>query len=143
MENCPICEKHKAIDVPLYEDEHWVITAGPLASQLLGYLYIEPKRHVENWSEFRNEELMTMGSLIKKCEKSLKELMDVDRIYTVTISEAVRHLHIHIVPRVVDKDTRGLELIKQATTSEVTFENTISLSSYKEFYEQLGEILYS
>lgn len=115
MSNCPICEKHKKVQDVLFENENWMITHGPLASQLLGYVYLEPKRHVENWTEFTDEELSEVGPLIKKVEAALKGLLPIDRLYSVTISEAVRHIHFHLIPRENENEVKGLPLIEQAT----------------------------
>ncbi|WP_156291278.1 HIT family protein [Oceanobacillus salinisoli] len=113
--NCPICEKHENLSEPIYETENWVISHGPLASQLLGYMYVEPKRHVEDWAQFTEEELVELGPLIKKIEAAIQKELSVDRLYMVTISEAVRHLHVHLIPREVDGDVKGVALIEQAT----------------------------
>lgn len=126
MNSCPICEKHLDLHDPIYEDQNWVVTHGPIESQILGYLYIEPKRHVENWGELTDEELSTVGPLVKKLEAALKQELLIDRVYVVTISEAVRHLHFHIIPREYNNDIKGLPLILQATQQKT------SLNSYTE-----------
>ncbi|MDQ0857201.1 HIT family protein [Bacillus sp. V2I10] len=115
MTSCPICQKHQDLNEAIYEDQDWIVTHGPVASQVLGYLYIEPKRHVENWSEFTDQELSAVGPLIKKLEAAVKKELSVDRMYVVTISEAVRHLHFHLIPRLHDQEIKGLPLIEQAT----------------------------
>ena len=103
MGNCPICEKLQTRKESfIYETNDWVVTHGSVESQILGYLYIEPKRHVEHWTDFTEEELTSIGPLIKKAEEALKKELDIERLYTVTISEAVRHLHFHLIPRAVD-----------------------------------------
>lgn len=115
MDPCPICQKHKSLEEVIYEDTNWIVTHGPIQSQVLGYLYVEPKRHIENWGDFMNEELVTIGLIIKRLELALKKVLPVDRVYVVTISEAVRHLHFHIIPRLDEEEKKGLPLIKQAT----------------------------
>jgi diadenosine tetraphosphate (Ap4A) HIT family hydrolase len=136
MSECLICEKHKQIELPIYEDQDWMVTHGPLGSQILGYLYIEPKRHVEDWSDFNDEELAKVGPLIKMLEQAVKKELNIDRVYVVTISEAVRHLHFHIIPRLEGSNVRGLALIEQATQQKV--ENLdISTREYQAFIDKL------
>lgn len=117
METCPICEKHKTLkkEEIILETEDWIVTHGPVESQILGYLYLEPKKHVENWSEFDPRTLSTMGPIIKTLEERMKKIIELERLYAVTISEAVRHLHVHLIPRVKQGNIRGVNLIELAT----------------------------
>jgi diadenosine tetraphosphate (Ap4A) HIT family hydrolase len=133
MRTCPICEKHKHLENRIYEDEDWVVTHGPLASQILGYMYIEPKRHVENWSDFTDQELLKVGPLIKRLESALKKELNIERVYVVTISEAVRHLHFHIIPREKENAIKGIHLIEQATQQKVKTQTIINEESYHSF----------
>jgi diadenosine tetraphosphate (Ap4A) HIT family hydrolase len=118
--NCKICIKHKKVDrYLLFETDYFKVSHGPLESQIIGYLYIEPKRHLESWSEFTEKELSGISPLIQDIEMLLKELLKAERVYTVTISEAVKHLHFHIIPRLVGQTVKGLSLIEQATAQRV------------------------
>ncbi|MCL7748040.1 HIT family protein [Halalkalibacter alkaliphilus] len=141
MSQCPICEKHEKKKDVLFENENWVITHGPLGSQLLGYVYLEPKRHVENWSDFSETELVELGPLIKKIELSLKELIHLDRLYSVTISEAVRHIHFHLIPRGNTTFVRGIPLIEQATQQKALNENEIEQVELETFKEKFKSTL--
>jgi diadenosine tetraphosphate (Ap4A) HIT family hydrolase len=137
MSICQICDKHKTGVNPIFQDEDWMVTHGPLSSQILGYLYIEPKRHVENWTDFTDNELSKVGPLVKRLEKVMKEILDIDRVYVVTISEAVRHLHFHIIPRVDEGTVKGLDLIEQATQQKVKGQTNITQKQYDQFKENL------
>ncbi|MFC5775838.1 HIT family protein [Ectobacillus antri] len=141
MVTCPICEKHSRPNEVIYENENWLVTHGPLSSQILGYMYIEPKRHVEHWSDFIDEELAQLGPLVKRLEGALKQVLPVERVYTVTISEAVRHLHVHIIPRQEGQDMKGLPLIEQATQQTTNKTLFISKDQYKIFIKQLQTML--
>ncbi|MCM3652960.1 HIT family protein [Metabacillus litoralis] len=141
MNSCPICEKHRQLKESIYEDHNWIVTHGPIESQVLGYLYIEPKRHVENWGEFTDEELSTVGPLIKNLESALKKELSIDRVYVVTISEAVRHLHFHIIPRQHGQEVKGLPLIEQATQQKPLTNNKISELSLNKLIKELNSTL--
>jgi diadenosine tetraphosphate (Ap4A) HIT family hydrolase len=136
MSECQICEKHKQGVQPIYEDQDWMVTLGPLGSQILGYLYIEPKKHIENWSDFSDDELAKVGPLIKRLEQAVKNELNIDRVYVVTISEAVRHLHFHIIPRLEGSDVKGLALIEQATQQKGK-NLDISAQDYQAFIDKL------
>jgi diadenosine tetraphosphate (Ap4A) HIT family hydrolase len=137
MSTCQICEKHKMDLSPIFEDEDWMVTHGPFSSQILGYLYIEPKRHVENWTDFTDNELSKVGPLIKGLEKAIKQVLNIDRVYVVTISEAVRHLHFHIIPRSAESVVKGLDLIEQATQQKVKGQTNLTVEQYNQFQDNL------
>ncbi|MGD6991011.1 HIT family protein [Sutcliffiella horikoshii] len=140
MNDCPICVKHQHQENIIYEGANWIIFNGPYESQLLGYFHLAPKRHVENWSELTTEELSQMGHVIHYVEKKLKEFISIDRLYTVTISEQVRHLHIHLIPRTVSNSVKGLKLIEQATQQTINSSNyTITRLEYNEFYKKMND----
>ncbi|MYL36437.1 HIT family protein [Halobacillus litoralis] len=137
MTTCPICEKHQKNDPGiLFENDAWVISAGPHASHVLGYVYLEPKRHVEDWTELSTEEFSQVGPLVKKVEAFLKEQGKAERLYMVTISEAVRHLHIHLIPREEGGELKGLPLIEQATQQKGKV-NPVALDDYERFVDQM------
>jgi len=127
----------------LWRNNDWFIYHGPFNSQLLGYLYLEPKRHVENWNEFRPDELSQMGNLIKEAECKLKSILDLDRLYVITISEAVRHIHLHLVPRSQGSDVKGLSLIEQATQQKNIPSQNISMEEFDCFIVRLKNIFSS
>lgn len=134
-----ICEKNlqKSKDLLIYENEDWLISHGPIDSQILGYLYVEPKRHVENWSDFTEEELVSIGPLIKKAEVALKKVLLIDRVYCVTISEAVRHIHFHLIPRIHGEEVKGISLIEQATQRKIKTNKFISEDNFVDFVASL------
>ncbi|MFB0845139.1 HIT family protein [Paenibacillus oleatilyticus] len=111
---CAICNLHET-NIPEIVDvaKFWVVRLNP-SSSVQGYRIIEPKRHVENWNELSNDEFAEMGDLIKKLEINLKEMYNAERVYVVTISEQVRHLHLHVIPRAEDSALKGLPLINNA-----------------------------
>ncbi|WP_172860111.1 HIT family protein [Niallia circulans] len=135
---CPMCKKHKIKGDPnlIYENESLVVSHGPLESQILGYIYIEPKRHVENWYELSDLEMNEMGKILRIISRVLKEELNADRVYTVTISEVIRHLHIHIIPRISGKELKGVSLIEKATKS-MKSEKNITSQEINEFIEIL------
>ena len=135
---CPICAKHQTTENRIFETGNWIVSHGPAASQLLGYVYLEPKRHIENWSEFTDAEMAELGPLIQKVEIAIKKELPIDRLYAVTISEAVRHLHVHLIPRNEESEVKGLPLIEQATQQNAPGKQ-LSESALSGFIERLHE----
>ncbi|NHH93978.1 hypothetical protein GOICGAJE_02529 [Bacillus sp. MB95] len=127
MGNCIICNKHINKDsYNAYESEYIVVSHGPLASKVKGYFYIEFKRHVERWSELSFEEIIESSRMVQLLDEFLQGNVYADRVYTVSISEAVRHLHIHVIPRKINTEMKGLDLIQQATQPCGMLENDLS-----------------
>ncbi|MUG68369.1 HIT domain-containing protein [Paenibacillus campinasensis] len=136
--NCLICEKHNQQnnDTFLYIGGSWAIYAGPFNSQVEGYLYLEPLRHVEEWQELNEKELQEMALLLPRVEKILKKIVHLERLYVVTISEVVRHLHLHLIPRLKNEETRGVKLIEQATQQKSSI-NRFDMSTYEKLISYL------
>lgn len=118
MDTCKICEKHKSSNGKVFENDYLVVYHGAVESSILGYFYIEPKRHIEDWDQLTDSEIIEIGMMHRKISKLLKYKLSVERVYSVTISEAVRHLHFHIIPRMNKSTKRGIELIEQATQNK-------------------------
>lgn len=137
MTNCEICSQNRDFNKIIYETENWIITSGPIESQINGYLYMSPKRHVENWFEFNENELLELGPIIKKIEIAIKEEVHLERLYTVTISEAMRHIHIHLIPREEDNEVKGLSLIEQATSKNNKTNKKYSINEIKYTLENI------
>ena len=141
--NCPICAKHQNPEnSPLLQGEFWRVESGNIEASVKGYVYLEPIRHVEHWSEFSQEELIEMSELVPKIERAVGRIMPVDRLYIVVISEAVRHLHLHLIPRQQDDQEKGLTLIARATQHRSEIDSHVR-REYIEFYDTLRKLLKS
>ena len=61
-------------------------------------------------------------------------------MYMVVISEAVRHLHLHLIPRLQDDQEKGIPLITRAT--QYRGETDLQTQQeYNVFYSNLKKIL--
>jgi len=119
MNSCSICQKHKSKNASyILTTNNFCIYHGPIESNILGYIYIESSRHIEYWSQLTLKEQRELGQLISDIELILVDKFSIERMYTVSIAEAVRHFHIHLIPR-TRTSKKGLELIQQATQQDV------------------------
>jgi diadenosine tetraphosphate (Ap4A) HIT family hydrolase len=120
MNSCPLCQKHKSnSNHYISKTKNFIIYHGPIESNILGYIFIESLRHIEYWSQLDLEEQQELTQLITKVEMILLNELNIERMYTVSIAEAVRHFHLHLIPRELTTSTKGLPLIKQATQQAV------------------------
>ena len=98
---CFVCRKHQGmIPIPggaIYEDE--LLYAGHGGPGYLGYLFVEPKRHVPGWADLTDEEAQALGLLVARLSRALKQSEGAEHIYAFVLGDQVPHLHIHLVPR--------------------------------------------
>ncbi|BCC32327.1 hypothetical protein BCM0100_5053 [Bacillus cereus] len=118
-----------------------IVSLGNVESKILGYVYIEPRRHVESWYELKSDELLDLGLIIQKVSLFLKSELGAERVYTVTISEVVRHLHIHVIPREENSDIKGLSLIEQATQQKIIRDRKFSEEEFETFKRNMQVFL--
>lgn len=104
---CFICRKHRGeIAVPggaVYQDD--LVYAGhafmPDNSQdaYLGYLIVEPKRHVAGLADLADEEAGRIGLVLTRLGRALRTAVAPDHLYLFVMGHHVDHLHYHLVPR--------------------------------------------
>ena len=70
-----------------------------LTDVYLGYLMVEPKRHVIGLGELTDEEAAALGVLANNLARALKDIEGAEHIYSFVLGHDVPHLHIHLVPR--------------------------------------------
>ena len=115
-DGCPICLTQSPKERVIYEDSLWRLRHSG-ESNILGYLILEPKRHFLDLSEATDTECATMGPLLRKILKAMKQVIDCERIYTCTLAELVPHYHVHIIPRTeaTPKSFRGRGMLSYPT----------------------------
>lgn len=104
--DCFVCGKHaQGSSAPggiIYEDD--LVYAGhilppDLVDVYLGYLIVEPKRHVTGLGDLNNDEAAAVGVLVNNLARSLKDSEGAEHVYSFVLGHDVAHLHIHLVPR--------------------------------------------
>ena len=106
MADCFICAKHGAGVNPVVEDEHAVVThlqlvtpGGTAESVYLGYLFVEPRRHVAELGDLRPEEAASVGRLAAAAAGALQRSEGAEHVYAAVIGHGVDHLHLHLIAR--------------------------------------------
>ncbi|MCZ8158137.1 MAG: HIT family hydrolase [Leptospira sp.] len=100
MITCPICNAHKLREGIIVESEHWIVRKAPDEKNLEGYCYLESKSHTESWFSLSMEACKDFGNILHLgLAASLTLPESPEKIYFTCISEAVPHLHMHMVPR--------------------------------------------
>jgi diadenosine tetraphosphate (Ap4A) HIT family hydrolase len=130
MDSCFLCRKHKGEEPSppggyFYEDDHWLVCHAPGKLGPLGTLFIESKRHFLDYAEMTEAEAASLGKVLKRVYRALREHTDAERIYMISMMEGVPHFHSWFVPRGKDVAERGLKFL--ARDDSCTEEDAIAL----------------
>src|SRR4051812_19875358 len=110
MSGCFICDKHQDMgSVPggaIAEDEHVVLSHLPLVTPqgraeavYLGRLLVEPRRHVEELGDLTGDQAASLGQMAARAAAALRDVAGAEHVYAAVISDAVPHIHLHLLPR--------------------------------------------
>lgn len=104
--SCFVCQKHsQGSEVPsgvIYEDGLTYVghlLPGDLTDVYLGYLMLEPKRHVARLGDLTEMEAAAIGRLTNDVARALRDVEGAEHVYSLVLGDAVPHLHIHLIPR--------------------------------------------
>ena len=99
--DCVLC-RGAAGDAELYrvqvwEDDLWRLTTS-LSAEVLGFSYLEPKRHIPHVTDLDGPEAQTFGEVLRKVTHFLKEEAQAELMYVYIFGGGVPHLHVHLAP---------------------------------------------
>lgn len=83
--------------VQVWEDSLWRLTMST-GAEVLGFSYLEPKRHIPHVTDLDGEESRTFGEVLAKISSALKEVTGAEVVYLYVFGEGVPHLHVHLAP---------------------------------------------
>jgi len=113
MIDCKICKSH--LEGTHQEYSHWIVREG---EKIPGYFYLEAKNHVESYSELSESAWIEFGKILSEYSQIVISNHKPIKLYTVSIAEAVPHLHFHLVPRYID-EPKGLDYLQLAVTGKI------------------------
>lgn len=83
-------------------DDHWSVVHAH-SSGLLGWLILEPRRHVIHLAELTDEEAASLGVWQVRLARALAEELEKPKVYVAEFGESPgSHLHFHVVARPAD-----------------------------------------
>ena len=114
VSGCFACNQQAAEAAPPREDvlhtDHWRV-AHAFNSTLAGWLVLLPTRHVTSFTQLTSEAAAELGGLVHRLAAALEVVTGCVKTYLMQFSEAegFSHLHLHLVPRLVDhpEEARG------------------------------------
>jgi diadenosine tetraphosphate (Ap4A) HIT family hydrolase len=83
--------------LPVWEDELWRCTAT-LRAGVAGYLFLEPRRHVNHVADLDGPEAVTFGLVLVRAARAVREAAGAERVHVHVYGGAIGHLHVHVEP---------------------------------------------
>jgi diadenosine tetraphosphate (Ap4A) HIT family hydrolase len=100
-EECLLCDPaaaDAALDrVEVWADGTWRLTMA-LRSEVLGFSYLEPRRHVPHIEDLDGEEARTFGQALALAAAALKQQTGAELVFLYVFGEGIPHLHVHLAP---------------------------------------------
>jgi diadenosine tetraphosphate (Ap4A) HIT family hydrolase len=91
-EGDPVLER-----VQVWEDRLWRLTTA-LEGEVVGFSYLEPKRHIPHITDLDGEEARTLGSVLARTTSAIRDATDAEVVYAYVFGGGIPHLHIHLAP---------------------------------------------
>ena len=115
---CTLClgaESDKELErVQIWEDELWRLTTAR-EGELLGFSYLEPKRHIPHITDLDGEESRTFGTVLARTTSAIRDATGAEVVYIYVFGSGIPHLHLHLAPH-----RRGDPLNDRMIRGEVT-----------------------
>jgi diadenosine tetraphosphate (Ap4A) HIT family hydrolase len=116
-EDCVLCagqEMDEALmRTEVWSDELWRLTTAH-TTEVAGFSYLEPKRHIADITELDGDEAATLGPTIAMASTAIREGAGGDLVYVYVFGDGVPHLHIHLAPHRTMGSPLVSEMIKGA-----------------------------
>ena len=83
--------------IQVWEDTLWRLTLS-LEAEVLGFAYLEPKRHIPHITDLSGEEARAFGEVLGRVTQVLREETSAELVYGYIFGDGVPHLHVHLAP---------------------------------------------
>jgi diadenosine tetraphosphate (Ap4A) HIT family hydrolase len=122
--DCLICDKQRGITHQppggyIYTGEYFAVCHAPVNTGPLGTLFIEARRHVLDYASMTPQELATIGPLLQRVYRALRQLTGAERIYQVAMIDGVPHFHCWLVPRRPSDTIKGVNFLALDLSCEI------------------------
>ncbi len=101
----------------VWEDDLWRLTLS-LGAEVLGFAYLEPKRHIPHITDLSGEEARTFGEVLARVTQVLREETGAELVYVYIFGGSVPHLHVHLAPH-RPNDALNTQMIRGEVITEV------------------------
>ena len=99
--DCPMCRGTAADEelerAEVWQDAHWRLTVS-LSSEVAGFAYLEPRRHIRYITELDGAEAATFGPAMARSTRALQDATGAELVYVYIFGGGIPHLHVHLAP---------------------------------------------
>jgi diadenosine tetraphosphate (Ap4A) HIT family hydrolase len=104
---CFVCRKHQVLASNtagiIYQDDLIIVShailLGDEETHYLGYIFVEPKRHVWELGDLMDDEAQIIGRFTSRVAKGLMETVGMKHVYSFVFGDGAPHLHVHVIGR--------------------------------------------
>lgn len=119
-DDCVLCrgvDGDRELDrVEVWRDELWRLAVS-LGSEVPGFGYLEPLRHIPHVTDLDGPEAATFGVVLARTTSALKEATGAELVYIYVFGGGVPHLHVHLAPHRAG-DALNTQLIRGEVVEE-------------------------
>ena len=102
--------------VEVWRDDLWRLTMS-VESEVLGFAYLEPLRHIRYITELDGAEAASLGTVLARTTATLKAATGAELVYLYVFGGGIPHLHIHLAPHRAG-DALNTQLIRGEVVEE-------------------------
>jgi diadenosine tetraphosphate (Ap4A) HIT family hydrolase len=102
--------------VEVWRDDLWRLMTS-IESEVLGFSYLEPLRHIPHITDLDGPEAATFGAVLGRVTSALKEATGAELVYIYVFGGGIPHLHVHLAPH-RDGDALNTQLIRGEVVEE-------------------------
>ena len=99
--------------VPVWEDRLWRLTTS-LYSEVPGFSYLEPKRHIPYLADLDGQEAATLGPVLARAADTIRTVTGAPLVYVLVLGGRIPHVHFHLAPS-LPEGAWNLDLIRPGT----------------------------
>ena len=110
VSDCLLCDPAAADDyfqrTLVWQDTLWRLSCvmqGPIP----GFAHLEPRRHIPFITELDGPEAATLGTVLARVTRALREAADAEKVYVYVFGDHVPHLHFNLAPHRGGDGLRG------------------------------------
>ncbi|MBX9670026.1 MAG: HIT family protein [Candidatus Obscuribacterales bacterium] len=126
QEDCPFCTwlaKKSPTPPIVWQDDSLIATLceSPISR---GHVQVVFKRHYSELAHVAGDDAARFGRIIPLLSQAIKSAMEAEIVYVACISEEVKHIHFHLVPRYAG-ETKGFALLARERQPLEAIDETI------------------
>ena len=100
--SCPFCSGAQTVYL---ESERWQLFRHADPVPLAGWMMLASRAHRGGLDELSPVEQGEAGVILAALAKAVRAETGCERTYSITFNEAVKHLHLHVIPRHASDDS--------------------------------------